>query len=611
MATYVAQLSDNSGASPMAAEITTLLSLGTTLTGTAASLLTSLGVLPGATAAAPPTISDPTIISYAPGTLTVTPVTAPDTQTFPAPGVTQSSVILGTAPNFDVADPGIAFPLKPTVLSPTLGSAPLVTDRTMPDAPDIVLPLVPTLRSIVLPDAPTTIMPTFTSVSPEAPEIRAPSFIWSETPYSPQLGQLATKIVDNLAFDFDSAEEAIWNRGQARIDRAANEQVLNLSNDIAARGFSLPTGVMLAAGNELRTKALEMKVDNANTAMIKAAELNTQKLVTALTTGVQYEGQWMSYQTQAMQRQFEAARMTVDIFMKVVDAEIALYNGRVQAYATDAQVYRDKIQAELAKVELYRTELEGQKIIGELNLQSVEIYKSMLQGVMTNIELYKSRISAVVASLEVDKARVEIFNAQVNAFRSQVESNVAQYNAWGEQMRGEAVKAQVYETEVRAFASRIESFRAVETTKIEAGRLQLASSELSLKAFEASLAGYDSYIRGYQAKITAESATNSAAIQAYGAISSANVGAGQVNAQLQGIKVDADKANALASLEHAHKLVTESQAQAALQIEAVQGAAKVYSQLAASVFSAVHFSESVNSSISISNALSESYNQSI
>ncbi len=586
-----------------------LLALGEDQTKNAALLAKAFVYSAPSSPPTPPTIATPSWSPYSPGTVAAVPVGDPDlppTGNLPAPTPFEFSA--GRAPEYDLPAFNIQYPNKPLVTQPTLPTGPVLADHAMPAPITVVLPDVPTLRSINLPAVPNITLPTFAGVNPrgEVPTITAPNFIWNESEYQARLPQLTSKIIQYLGFDFEAAEKSIWERGQERIDRNANIAILDLTNDFASRGLALPSGALLAAASELRAKAAEIKADNARDAMIKAAELNTQKLVTALQTGMQYESQFMSYQTASLQRQFEGARVMVEVFMKVTDAEIQLFNAKVQAYATDAQVYRDLIQAELTKLESYKAQLEGLKLIGELNMQDVEIYKSRLQSVMTGIEVYKAQLSAVTLQIEQDKSRVETFSSQVSAFKAQVDANTSLYNAWSEEMRGEAIKAQVYDTGVRAFGTRVEAYRTVETTRIEGERLRLSGAELQLKGYEASLQGFESYVKGYMAKVAGISATNTAAVQAYGAVASANVQAAGVNVQVQGLGIDAAKASAMLQLEHAHKLVVEAQENAKLQIEASQGGARVLAQLAASTLSAVSIHRSFQESASLSNSFNES-----
>jgi hypothetical protein len=491
------------------------------------------------------------------------------------------------------------------------GNAPAVSSPSLPNDPDVYLPDVPALRSISLPAVPSVYISAFAGTSPASnvPDLVQPDFIWDEAPYTEKLPALSAKIAQYLAFDFDAAETAIWERGQERVDRATNEATNAIAADFAARGFSLPTGSMLAAINEARMKGAEARYDNARDAMIKAAELNTQKLTLAIQSGIQYEGMWMNYQTSYAQRAFDAARTMVDVTLKLFDAKVALFNARLQAYQTEAQVHRDLIQAELAKIEVYKTQLEGQKIIGDLNMQDVELYKAQLTGAMTAVEVYKAQVSAVVATIEVDKARLQGYETQVQAYKARIEANTAMYAAWGEQMRGEVVKGQIYESEVRAFASRVDAYKSQEMVGIESAKLQLASNDTMIKGYIAMLGGLDSQVKAYAAEVDAKARIFASEGQVYGAKVGANEAQAKIAVMSDGLNVDVYKAAASVSIQQAQARIAAQDMYVRAFLGKQQNAGQIMSQLAASAMSAFNLSASAGESFSLSasNSLSESH----
>ncbi len=447
------------------------------------------------------------------------------------------------------------------------------------------------------------------SPSDEVPELVQPNFIWAEAEYSPQLTNLATKISQYLMFDYDAAETAIWERGQERVERSTNEAVLQLTNDFASRGFALPSGVMLAAANEMRMKGAEAKYDNARDAMIKTAELNTQKLTLAIQSGIQYESAWMNYQTQYAQRAFDAAKVMVDVTLKLFDAKVALFNARLQAYQTEAQVHKDLIQAQLLTLETYKAQLEGQKLISTLNAQDVEIYKAQLQGTLTEVELYKSQISAVVALLEVDKTRMTAYATEVQAYKAKIDANTAEYSAWGESMRAEAVKAQVYETEVRAFASMVDAYKSTEGVKIDAAKLQIEKNSQVVDVFKAELSKVDSYVKQYAAEIEAIARVYGTESQVYGSVIGAREAEARTKLGVGGLQVDDYKARALISIEEAKTKIAELQVAIQAYTSRNSTAGSILSQLAASSMSAFNLSAGTSESFSlgVSNSLGETH----
>lgn len=518
----------------------------------------------------------------------------------------------GPAPEFGAEPLALQIPAKPVVVQPAdPGDAPAVQDHALPNEPYVDLPEVPTLLQLNLPNAPTLMMPVFTGVSPSAnvPELVAPNFIWAEAPYTERLPQLSTKIAQYLAVDHDAAEMAIWGRGQERLERSIDQSVLDLTNDVASRGFALPNGVLMAALTELRAKGVEHKADNAREAMIKAAELNIQKLTVVIQSGVQYEGMWMNYMTQYAQRAFEAAKVMVDVTIKVFESKVAIFNARLQAYQTEAQVHRDLIQAELSKLEMFKIQLEGQKLIGEMNMQDVELYKARLQGALASIEVYKAQISAVLAVIETDKAKLQAYATTVQAYKAKVEANMAEYQAWGEEMRGESVKSQLYETEVKAFAARVDAYKSQEMVGVESEKLKLQRDQVKVELFKSQLGEVDTRVKAYAAEVDALTKFFASESEVYKAVMSGRESEAKVKASIEGLKIDQYKAEALINIEEAKVRVAQLDADIRAFVGRMQAAGAIVSQLAASAMSAFNLSASTGESFSlgVSNSLSESH----
>lgn len=583
----------------------------------AMNLATTTLTAPSVTTTVPGSVAIPTGISVdqagSPAVPHLSTFTSP---TYTTPSINVASYSPGAAPSFSGVAPTISFPSAPSPTSPTEpGDAPIVDDPLMPVAPTYTLPSVPTMRDIALPLAPDVIIPVFAGVSPsgDVPSLVSPNFIWVEPPYTEKLPTLAAKMAHYITFDYDAAELSIWERGQERVERATNIAVNGLMNDFAARGFSLPPGSLLAATSEARMKGAEAKYDNARDAMIKAAELNTQKLTLAIQEGIKYESMWLNYHTDYAKRSFDAAKTTVEIAFKVADLEVALFNARLQAYQTEAQVHRDLIQAELAKLEAYKAELEGLKLISQLNMQDVELYNAQLKGVITVIEAYKAEISAEVAKIDADKARVEAYVATVQAYKARIEAINVQYSAWAEQMKGEATKAQVYETEVKAFASLVGAYASETGANVEAEKLTLESDRNKIELFRSQLAEIDTLVRQYSAEIDAQTKVYDASVRGYDSTIRAREASAKTELGVASLRVEDYKARAAVTADKARVDISNADVQLKVLIAQLENAGRILSQLSASAMSAFNLSASASDSTSrsISNSLSESYSASI
>lgn len=546
-----------------------------------------------------PTIAFPTV--QAPDALELQPV---------------DEIVGAAAPEFAVTVPVVQILDKPDALAVTTpGDAPAVSDVTMPDAPVIVLPDAPVMELIALPTAPTLSMPVWDTVAPDG-DLAVPTvgFVWSEDYYdSALLGDVTNRLTTMLLGGTGlpaAIEQAIWDRGRAREDVIAKKATQEAYEEFAARGFALPPGALAGRVAEVAQKNREATSTFSRDVAIKQAELEVENLKFSVSTGIQLEGQLMTYAGQYAQRALEAAKTTVEVAINIFNAQVALFNARLQAYQTEASVYKELIQAESLRLEQYRTEIEAQKLIGEINVQAIQVYKTRIDALLSAVELYKAQLEGVKTQVDVDRVRIEGFRATVDAYKAQVEAKTSEYQAWGESIRGEVAKVSIYEAQARSFGTLVDAYKTGETVKIENMRAQIAANELLVKAFAAEVdymgeqvrAGvaqvdsgvkvYDGQARVFAAQVGGEEARVRALAEQVRLIIAAGTADAELKLKAAGINVD--------------QLLRIGQVEA----EGRKAAGMIAGQLAASAMSAFNLSASVSSgwSFGVANQLQESHN---
>lgn len=560
-------------------------------------------------------------ISY---TLSLPEVPAAPTVVFPAltdPGdlvlAGVDEVVPGDVPVFSAVVPVVQILDKPDALSATApGDAPLVSDVTIPDAPVIVFPTDPTLQLISIPAAPTLALPVWTGVAPDGTSLVVPTtgFVWSEDYYDSALlgdvtGRLTTMLLGGTGLPA-AIEQAIWDRGRAREDVAAIKATQETYEEFSARGFMLPTGALAGRVAEVWQKNHEASSTFSRDVAIKQAELEVENLKFSVATGMQLEGQLMTYSGQYAQRALDAAKVSVQVAIDIFNAQVALYNARLQAYQTEAQVYKELIQAESLRLEQYRTEIEAQKLVGDINIQAIQIYSERIKALLAAVELYKAQLDGVKTVVEVDRTRIEGFRATVDAYKSEVEAKTSEYQAWSESIKGETAKVSIYEAQARSYATLVDAYKTGETVKIENLKSQIDARGLDVKVFservnylaeqvkagvaqvDSSVKVYDGQSRVYSAQIGGEQAR----VQAL---------AEQIRLIIAAGSTDADLKLRAAGLNVEQLIRTTT-----LEQEGLKSAGAAAAQLAASAMSAFNLSASVSSgwSLGVSNSLGESHN---
>lgn len=528
-----------------------------------------------------------------------------------------SSVVPDEAPDFVAVVPVVQILDKPAALSASApGDAPVVSSVTLPDAPAIVFPDDPTMQLISIPAAPTLTLPTWVSVAPDGSTLVAPTpeFVWSEDYYDSALlsdvtGRLTTMLLGGTGLP-PAIEQAIWDRGRGREDVVAKKATQEAYEEFAARGFSLPTGALAGRVAEVWQKNREASSTFSRDVAIKQAELEVENLKFSVQHGIQLEGQMMTYSGQYAQRALDAAKTTVQVAIDIFNAQVALYNSRLQAYQTEAQVYKELIQAESLRLEQYRTEIEAQKLIGDINMQAVQIYSERIKALMAAVELYKAELEGVKTVVDVDRVRIEGFRATVDAYKAIVDAKTSEYQAWAESIKGEVAKVSIYEAQARAYGTLVEAYKTGETVKIENMKAQINANELLVKAFAAEV----DYLAEQVKAAVAQVDTSVKIYDGQAKVYSSQIGGeeARVRALAEQIRliIAAGTADAELQLKAAGINIEQLQRIAVVEQEGRKAAGSVAGQLAASAMSSFNLNASLSSgwSFGVGNNLNESHN---
>lgn len=527
-----------------------------------------------------------------------------------------NSVTPGDMPAFSVAAPVVQVLDKPSALVATApGSAPTVADVTLPSSPLIVLPDAPLMELITLPALPSINLPTFGATAPDGSDLTTPTtgLVWNETYYDSALladttSRLTTMLLGGTGLPA-AIEQAIWDRSRAREDMIARKATQEAYEEFSSRGFSLPPGALAGRVHEVWTKNREAASTLSRDIAVKQAELEIDNMKFAVSTGIQLEGQMMTYAGQFAARALDAAKITVQVALDIFNARIALYNARLQGYQTEASVFKDLIQAESIKLEQYRTEIEAQKLIGDINLQAIQIYKTRSDALMIAVDLYKAQLEGVKTGVEVDRARIEGFRSTVDAYKAMVESKTSEYQAWGQSIQGEVAKVGAYEAQARAFGTLVDAYKTGETVKIENMKAQISGNESKVKAFSAEVDYLSEQIKAGIAQVDTGVKIYDGQARVYGAQIGGEQARVQALAEQIRLIIAAGSTEAELGLKAADINIQQLLRIAVSEQEARKAAGMVAGQLAASAMSSFNLSASVSSGYStgISNSLSESH----
>lgn len=490
---------------------------------------------------------------------------------------------------------------------------PVLSDVAVPVAPTLVKPLFPSLNAIAIPAFTFPTLPTYTGVAPEFEGTAVSTVLqWTEPVYAVEiLDELTNKL--RAMWDGElglppAVEQALWERAASREDLAIARDISAAMTEFSSRGFTMPPGMLAARTDAIREEGQIKKLALGREILVKIADTQIENLRFACQQAVGAETLLFNIFSNMVQREFEAAKIQLDSQLAMYNAQVALFNARQSAYATEAQVFKTRLDAELARIEVYKAELEGELAKGTLNEQQVRIYGEQIKALLTDVELYKAQMQGAEIEAGLVRNRIDIFKAEVEAYAEQVQADKVRFDAYESRVRGESAKAGILDAEARAYTAYIQGKATEADIGIKNMDAVIRSNELKIRKYAAQL----EYQRGVVEAQRATVQANAAAHQANTARFTASVGAEEAATRLEITATEAQSRLAVSLYDtQTRKYMADLEQMirvAGLQLEALKGAAQASSTLAAGAMAGVSVGASISGSggISASGQLSES-----
>ena len=199
-----------------------------------------------------------------------------------------------------------------------------------------------------------------------------------------------------------AVEQAMRDRADDQLTRQAGQQQREAADEWAAKGFSLPSGVLDAKLAALRQQAGDKEAELSRDAYIEAAKWEQDARRFGIEKGLQYQAMLR----ESFFKQVELAKAIAETWqeqqIKVALALVEVYKARIEAWgqaaealgkigSTAALVLKSKLDEQLALVELYKARLMGET-----------------ERVGTELKIVEANTRIYGAKLETEKAKVDV-----------------------------------------------------------------------------------------------------------------------------------------------------------------------------------------------------------
>ena len=449
------------------------------------------------------------------------------------------------APVFTSTAPRLVRPSTPSELDAFSSEPPVPRFKDIPDAPQSLsdpLPSIvfaaheiPVMQGLSMPDKPNA-PPVFSVAAPGDLSAQLESNI---DKYVTRGETLAHAYVDSMIAKFapnhkagmatleskltefmtggtgipSEVEDAIYARGRARNDEEAKRMQDATFLDVAARGFTLPTGALASLLSKARQDSAANSNKTNNEIMIQQAELEQKNIQFAINTSAALRTTVLGMTNSWLQGMVSLNGQAVETAKSVMGAVVEAYNTSVKAYSMQLEGWRAEValfdgllKFELGKIEVFKAEVQRLEAEFSSDQMQIERVKSEISRRLALADLYKSRVNAVIASAEIEKKKVDVFQSQVQAYSAKVQAKQAEWQGFAAQINGYEAEVRAYGSEASAFTARVQAFKAdidAKTSEIDA----------VLKKNQGIVDTYRSKTQAYLASVQAESASNSANIE--------------------------------------------------------------------------------------------------
>ena len=456
----------------------------------------------------------------------VTTVAFPDAPTIdpivmPERKQTTITIDIPDLPTIDV----VAAPDRPDVnLTVNMPNAPTLTEHDAPNEPDfdtsVVLPTLDAIDKLNAPVRPNVDvnvdMPAdFDLVLPELaqlealkiddfvmPELNLPDMPnadhqfdemdfnedwWQEpTVYDhPLYDDLITVASDmlNKPENFGLPEavvRALFDKPRERISAEVERSVQEAHNTFAARGFSMPSG-MLAKQVSVARQEGQLRVADLNRDIFtEASKMQIDSLRFAVEKGMALEQATYNRWLDTTNRLFEVAKYNVEANFRLYEYQFTIFNAQNEGFKILVDTYKTKLDMFVSKI---RLGIESKVAQGQLNAQELEVYRAKLAGATADGELFKTKMLAVQMRVDIIKAQFDVYRTDMQAYAEQLGAERLKLEKYDIEMRGAQTKVGIAQTQADIYAKRIQAYGG----KLDGERLKLELYKASIDGEQAKL----------------------------------------------------------------------------------------------------------------------------
>ena len=499
-----------------------------------------------------------------------------------------------TMPPSPAAAPARTSPVKPDTFGEVIVPADFVSGAD---------PSFPMLVEMNLPTFVAPVFPEFTSIPPEfvsTPVSLVLQWAEAEYPYS-TITDLTAKLKELWAGGTGipaEIEAAMWERAASREDTSIARDVSAATIEFAAKGFTMPPGMLAARIDAIRNEGQIKKLGLGREMAIKLTESQIENVRFACTTSIAAENVLIGIWDNEAKRRLEVAKISMESQISFFGAQVNLFNANQAAYAAETTVFKAKLDAATAKLSTYKAQIEGESLKGQVNAQMVQIYTEQFKALSVKADVYKTVMQGAAMQGDVIKGKIEAYKVEVEAFATELNSDKVRFDIYDAQIRGELGKAQLLDTQVKAYAAYLSGEGMKIDMAAKNNQARISKNELLVKEYATNVEKDKALMQAQSAAVSANAEAHKVNMARF----TAQAGVEQEGVKLKIQASESAMARSLQLYEIEIKKYSADLEQSlrvsATQLESMKAAGQIASTLAAGAMAGISISSGVQGSAS-------------
>lgn len=518
-------------------------------------------------------------------------------------------------PAFSPSVTGFNIPEAPAWTAPSdPPDRPNVGDVVVPSAPTLAMPSLPTLADIVIPDFAGITLPNFTATAPEFEATALPGILqWSEPTYHPEI---LDEVLDKIRLLWSggsgippAVEQAMVERAMSREDLIASREIDSVTEEFSLRGFTMPSGMQAARVDQLRQELAIKKLALNRELTIEFAKMQIENIRFGVEQAVAAENVFVNVFLNMAARLFEAAKFQIESQISIYNAQVTLFNARMNGYQIEAQVFDIRVKAALSEIEVFKAEIDAEIARGQVNEQKVRTYVAQVQALQTEVEIFKARMQGAEIESSVIRNRIDAYRADVEAYGARIAADKVRFDAYEARVKGEAAKGGILDAEARAYAALVQGKASAADIDVKRADLIIQKNRALIEGYVAELDAEKANIQSQLSVIQTNAQAYVAGTQRFAAQAQAETTKAQVTVTAKEAELRTNvsfyQAQVQAYLGNMEQLIRR----AALIIDALKAAGQISSTLAAGAMAGVHVGANLSGggTVAASGSYGESY----